>query len=180
MLKSDLYEEIRPQQQFSLILSNPPFVPVPPMLQTALYTSGGPSGENVLSEIIVKASEYLRPEKSCVCIITQVTNAQNTSHNKLAQWWKGGEAKVSVRYTKPIPSSNFAGIYSRGSSEVAKIWEDHFRQVGIWDVSQGFIFIWQSMNMSSSNFEQIEDNGLFTESSSFKHYQNPIKSRCEW
>lgn len=63
---------------FDLILANPPFIPVPPKLESAtrrydLFAAGGSTGEEVLREIFVGALDRLRPG-GLLAVVSELAN----------------------------------------------------------------------------------------------------------
>lgn len=82
--------------EFDLILANPPFVPVPPKLDSAkrrydLFASGGSTGEEVLSEIFLGALDRLRPG-GVLAMVSELANP--AAFDLKLQRWVGRQGTV--------------------------------------------------------------------------------------
>jgi SAM-dependent methyltransferase len=65
IIQGDLYAPVK-NKKFDLIVSNPPFIPVPDNLRLPLCGSGGEDGLLVLRKIIANAGDYLTRRGICL------------------------------------------------------------------------------------------------------------------
>jgi len=56
----DLFEPVK-GEQFDYIITNPPFVPIPVSVESALHSNGGEDGLYFVRKILEKAETYLKP-----------------------------------------------------------------------------------------------------------------------
>jgi methylase of polypeptide subunit release factors len=132
-------------EPFDVILSNPPFVPVPPALNMkqgaySLFADGGSDGEDILKRIIAGAPRFLRPETGIVALVTELMNPE-TSPERLQLWWgtPAGESSYTLGVLHDEPKSASEYSRRRGGGD-AGAWEAHLSQHGIESVSNALIF----------------------------------------
>ncbi|CAN0163382.1 unnamed protein product, partial [Discosporangium mesarthrocarpum] len=113
------------QRTFDLILANPPFVPVPPRLNSIrrrydVFSSGGPGGEEILRGVVAGAREHLRP-RGALGIVSELANP-TLYGPKLKGWWMEEETKAEDGAATPHGGGGdgghkSVGMGSRGLSE---------------------------------------------------------------
>jgi len=87
----DLYGPVR-DEQFDLVLGNPPFVPGPQ--RGPAYHSGGPRGERVLRRIVAGLGAHLRPGGRAVVVSHLALRRDETVAAAMAPWLRGGALRV--------------------------------------------------------------------------------------
>lgn len=90
---------------FDLILANPPFVPVPPKLDSVrrrydVFASGGASGEDVIEGIFRGAIDHLRPSGGVLAVVSELANPR-TFDVKLRSWVGAHDDRLAVASTEP-------------------------------------------------------------------------------
>jgi len=92
----DLYGPVA-GMKFDLIVSNPPYNPIPTVKAGADYWSGGASGEEILGRIISGLDEHLT-EKGICHIITLLCHQKSgpTYSEKLDHWLTGGIKQYDI------------------------------------------------------------------------------------
>lgn len=90
-------------REFDLILANPPFVPVPPRLDSAkrrydLFASGGSTGEEILRGIFLGALDRLRPG-GVLAVVSELANP--AAFDLKLQSWFGREGAVQEGSSLP-------------------------------------------------------------------------------
>jgi len=151
---------------FDIVLSNPPFIPVPPTvddcpseltrqsidLRYGLFSSGGADGESVL-EAVLKLSQKL----SCgfVGIVSEFMNPSQSLCLKMEQWWADGcdcsdsFSGVLFANEESVDAPTYA--YRRANDdEEYRVWLSHLNDSGITSVSPGLLFIRQPFERSRS------------------------------
>lgn len=86
---STSYKTTAGRLRFDLILANPPFVPVPPKMDTArrrydVYASGGASGEDVIEGLFRGAVNRLRPG-GMLAVVSELANPRSFG-DKIRHW----------------------------------------------------------------------------------------------
>ena len=154
---------------FDIILSNPPFIPVPPIRSTAgesivdltrlsidsrygLFSSGGADGESILANILRMAPKLVN---SCgfVGIVSEFMNPSMCLCRKMEQWWAEGcenenacvdppAFHTGVLFTNEVPID--AATYARrraNDDDEYSIWLSHLNDLQISSVSPGLLYI---------------------------------------
>jgi hypothetical protein len=143
--QGDLYGPVG-DLRFDTITANPPFVPVPGSTEL-LYRDGGPSGEDVLREIVAGCSAHLKEHGECL-IVTDLVEHRGTSYEeKLTRWLgtdSGFTAAVLKRPAETIyqyASTHLSHTDPSGISPAMSEWIDHYLAEGIEEVARGYIAI---------------------------------------
>ena len=146
--QGDLYRPVA-DRRFDTITANPPFVPVPGNTEL-LYRDGGPSGEEVLREIVAGCSEHLKEQGMCL-IVTDLVEQRGTNYEeKLTRWLgtdSGFTAAVLKRPAETIhqyASTHLSHTDPSGVSPAMFEWIDHYLAEGIEEVARGYIAIRRS------------------------------------
>jgi hypothetical protein len=146
----------------TLILSNPPFLPVPDVdavinNRHGWFSGGGPSGEDLLERVIELSSELLS-ERGTLAIVSEFMNPHLVC-NRIQDWWsrKGKEtaAATGILLTNqvPIDASTYAERRA-GTSDEEAIWKQHLDRVGITSVSPGLLFVRKSADNGNLQLRQ--------------------------
>ncbi len=164
-------------EPFDIILANPPFIPVPEERVSkdseisssciekryGLFSSGGPSGEDVLESIISLSPRLFRSKKGgLLAIVSEFMNPpegkeENQSlMQKIKKWWQvsitsseqDDDEDIIPRYGKGILFTNehpvTAAIYSsrRADNQLEfEKWSNHLKSCHINSVSPGLLFV---------------------------------------
>ena len=146
--QGDLYGPIG-DLRFDMITANPPFVPVPGETEM-LYRDGGPSGEDVLREIVTGFSAHLM-EDGLGLIVTDLVEHRGTSYEeKLTRWLGTASGFTAVVLRRPpetiyqYASSHLSHTALFGFSPAMFEWIDHYLAEGIEEVARGYIAIRRS------------------------------------
>jgi methylase of polypeptide subunit release factors len=134
----------------TLILSNPPFLPVPDVdavinNRHGWFSGGGPSGEDLLQRVVELSSEIL-PQHGTLAIVSEFMNPRLVS-NRIQDWWsrKDGEtaAATGILLTNqvPIDARTYAERRAGSTSEEEAIWKQHLDTEGITSISPGLLFV---------------------------------------
>mmetsp|Transcript_16605 Transcript_16605/g.21028 ORF Transcript_16605/g.21028 Transcript_16605/m.21028 type:complete len:321 (-) Transcript_16605:21-983(-) len=175
--ENDFIEHIKfDNEPFDIILANPPFIPVPGKSASSdsrsddscienrygLFSSGGPSGEDVLESIISLSPKLLRPKRGLLAIVSEFMNPPEGKEgnqillHKIKKWWSGrptsfehhnGEEIIhahakGILLTNEYPVS--AATYSsrRADNEFEfNTWSNHLKSCNIDSVSPGLMFV---------------------------------------
>jgi hypothetical protein len=143
--QGDLYGPVE-DLRFDTITANPPFVPVPGSTEL-LYRDGGPSGEDVLREIVAGCSGHLKEHGVCL-IVTDLVEHRGTSYEEKLRRWLGTDsgfiAAVLKRPAATIyqyANAHLSHTAPFGMSPAMFEWIDHYLAEGIEEVAQGYIAI---------------------------------------
>jgi Methyltransferase small domain len=144
----DLYGPVE-DLRFDLITANPPFVPAPgsPGL---LYRDGGPSGEDVLRQIVGGYSAHLK-EHGVGFVVTDLVEHRGTRYEEKLTRWLGTDAGFSATVLKrpaetifQYASSHLLHTAPSGVSPTMFEWIDHYRAEGIEEIARGYIAVGRS------------------------------------
>ena len=152
---------------FDIILSNPPFIPVPPLQPVAgeslvdltrqsigsrygLFSSGGADGESILANILRMAPNLMN-SGGFVGIVSEFMNPSSSLCRKMEQWWAEGcendyvnlpNTHDGVLFTNEVPID--AEMYARrraNDDDEYNIWLSHLNDQHITSVSPGLLYI---------------------------------------
>jgi hypothetical protein len=146
--RGDLYGPVG-GLRFDTITANPPFVPVPGSTQL-LYRDGGPSGEDVLRDIVAGCSAHLKEHGVCLIVTDMVEHRGTGYEEKLTRWLgadSGFTAAVLKRSAETIyqyASTHLSHTAPLGVSPAMFEWIDHYLAEGIEEVARGYIAIRRS------------------------------------
>jgi tRNA1(Val) A37 N6-methylase TrmN6 len=140
----------------TIILANPPFLPVPvedPIISKryGLFSSGGASGDIILERIIRFASRTLSESSGTLAIVSEFINPESEFPEKFRQWWGYSNAQsVFFSNQEAMDADTYARRRADSSSEVDQ-WRDHLNQEGITDISPGLLFVKKQKSLSENN-----------------------------
>jgi hypothetical protein len=143
--QGDVYGPVE-DQRFDTITANPPFVPVPGNTEL-LYRDGGPSGEDVLREIMAGCSEHLKILGVCLIVTDLVEHRGTNYEEKLTRWLGTDSGFTAVVLKRPAEtiyqyaSSHLTHTDASGISPAMFEWIDHYQAEGIDEVARGYIAI---------------------------------------
>jgi hypothetical protein len=146
--QGDLYGPVG-DLRFDTITANPPFVPVPGTTEL-LYRDGGPSGQDVLREVVEGCSGHLNEEGVCLIVTDLVEHRGTNYEEKLTRWLgtdTGFTAAVLKRPAETIyqyASTHLSHTDPFGISPAMFGWIDHYLAEGIEEVARGYIAIRRS------------------------------------
>jgi tRNA1(Val) A37 N6-methylase TrmN6 len=128
----------------TMILSNPPFLPVPIQddniaKRHGLYSSGGKSGEEVLRRVTEIAAECLAPDGT-LAVVSEFMNPQTTLSSRLSKWWQGPGKAVLITNEQAMDASTYSSRRADSMEEFER-WLDHLSMEGISHISPGLLFI---------------------------------------
>lgn len=147
----------------TILLANPPFLPVPVHDATiakrhGLFSSGGGSGEDILERVVELASECLCNDGGTLAIVSEFMNPQTTFLSRLQTWWERkrshhsyGSAARGVFFSneQAMEVSSYASRRADSQDEFEK-WMDHLSNGDITHVSPGLLFI-QKVDCNDNN-----------------------------
>ena len=150
----------------TLMLSNPPFLPVPDddaviHNRHGWFSSGGPSGEDLL-QIVVELSSAILPEHGTLAIVSEFMNPHLVG-KRIQEWWGRGcsdsevvtAAATGVLFTNQAPID--ASIYAQrraDTSDEEDIWKQHLEREGITHISPGLLFLRKSAEGGTLQLQQ--------------------------
>lgn len=153
------------EDDFHVVLANPPFIPVPPsddkiLQRYGLFSSGGSSGEEVLQAIVQLAPRILCGSGGVLGVVSEFMNPprkeqdQETEEKdgllqRLETWWSQPQHKQDtvmgasgVLFTNEIPVKAELYATRRADSErEMSVWLEHLVSRGINYVSPGLLLI---------------------------------------
>jgi SAM-dependent methyltransferase len=143
--QGDLYGPVG-DRRFDLVTANPPFVPVPGATGL-LYRDGGPSGEDVLREIVSGCPAHLKGHGVGI-IVTDLVEHRGTSYEeKLTTWLGTGSGSTVAVLRRPAETiyryatTHLSHTAPLGVSPAMFEWIDHYLAEGIEEVARGYIVI---------------------------------------
>jgi hypothetical protein len=146
--QGDLYGPV-PGLRFDTITANPPFVPVPGRTEL-LYRDGGPSGEDVLREIVSGCSAHLKEHGVCLVVTDMVEHRGTRYEEKLTRWLGTDSGFIAAVLKRPAEtiyqyaSTHLSHTAPFGVSPAMFEWIDHYLAEGIEEVARGYIAIRRS------------------------------------
>ena len=154
---------------FDIVLSNPPFIPVPQIqpaagdgeslvdltrqsidLRYGLFSSGGADGESILANIL-RMAPNLVSGAGFVGIVSEFMNPSESLCHKMEKWWAEGcdndcvdptDIHTGVLFTNEVPID--AAMYARrraNDDDEYNIWLSHLNDQRIASVSPGLLYI---------------------------------------
>lgn len=152
---------------FDIVLSNPPFIPVPQIQpkggesfddltrqsidsRYGLFSSGGADGESILANIL-RMAPNLVSRAGFVGIVSEFMNPSESLCHKMEQWWVEGcdndcvdltDVHSGVLFTNEVPID--AVVYARrraNDDDEYSIWLSHLNDQRIASVSPGLLYI---------------------------------------
>jgi methylase of polypeptide subunit release factors len=146
--EGDLYGPVQ-DLRFDMITANPPFVPAPGSTEL-LYRDGGPSGEDVLRQLVAGFSAHLK-EHGVGLVVTDLVEHRGTSYEEKLTSWLGTDcgftAAVLRRPAETIhqyASTHLSHTVPFGVSPTMFEWIDHYEAEGIEEVARGYIVVQRS------------------------------------
>lgn len=167
---SDL-EDLLQVHTYSLILANPPFLPVPgtEMLNKdietdlasdatmtsadsisrryGLFSSGGLSGETILQRVIKIASRYMRPGGILGIVSEFFFQSDDLKFDRFCKWWESSSnsSGIGILFVNefPIDSVTYATRRSDTPEERGR-WRSHLQSLDIDSASPGMLYIQKS------------------------------------
>jgi methylase of polypeptide subunit release factors len=130
----------------TLIVSNPPFLPVPaddPVISKRYgwFSSGGSTGEEFLKSLIGLSSSILDPQNSSLGIVSEFMNPEDNFENRLSSWW-GDKPAEAILFSNQhaLDATTYASRRANDDDEVNR-WQKHLESQGIDQISPGFLFL---------------------------------------
>jgi methylase of polypeptide subunit release factors len=143
--QGDLYGPVG-DRHFNAITANPPFVPVPGSTEL-LYRDGGPSGEDVLREVVAGCSGHLNEGGVCL-IVTDLVEHRGTNYEEKLTGWLGTDSGFTAAVLKrpaetiyQYATTHLSHTDPSGISPPMFGWIDHYLAEGIEEVARGYIAI---------------------------------------
>jgi tRNA1(Val) A37 N6-methylase TrmN6 len=131
--------------QPTMILANPPFLPVPVedsniSKRHGLFSCGGASGEDILERIVVLASQSLAPEGT-LAIVSEFMNPRTTFEKRLRQWWGTRPARGLLFVNEQAMDVETYSMNRADSPAEFNTWLSHLNHEEITHVSPGLLFV---------------------------------------
>mmetsp|Transcript_29342 Transcript_29342/g.45634 ORF Transcript_29342/g.45634 Transcript_29342/m.45634 type:complete len:554 (-) Transcript_29342:2366-4027(-) len=141
---------------FDILLSNPPFLPVPAFDESnevvvsiarryGFFSDGGSNGELILQSIL-KSCSSLMNDHSIIGIVSEFMNPGVALCDKIEQWWNQQTSLLvtakGILFTNeyPISGKEYAARRAANDAEAAE-WMNHLTQLQIELISPGLLFI---------------------------------------
>jgi len=158
-------------RRFDIILSNPPFIPVPQsssfstlgpdivsviQRRYGLFSSGGASGDIILGSVIKLSSRFLKEDGGLLAVVSEFMNPpvardseklddNDDSFELLTQiksWWESGIACHGILFTNQYPLDAYEYSRRRASNEAEYMsWYNNLESSKIKSVSPGLLFL---------------------------------------
>jgi methylase of polypeptide subunit release factors len=139
------WEEI--MEDATMILANPPFLPVPiqdPVISKryGLFSSGGATGDIVVERIVQLASKTLSSSSGTLAIVSEFMNPQSGFPLKLQSWWSARSSAHAVLFTNKDPMDAETYAIRRADSQMeVEQWMLHLNRESISNISPGLLFV---------------------------------------
>ena len=143
----------------TMILANPPFLPVPVedisiSKRHGLFSSGGAGGEDILQRVVQLAAENLAPGGS-LAIVSEFMNPHSTFEKRLQQWWGTRPAK-GVFFVNEQAMDTETYSMKRADSQIEfNTWSCHLKNQDITHVSPGLLFVRASSECTGLSVERV-------------------------
>lgn len=138
------WKELLPAE-IDLLLSNPPFLPVPISddvinKRYGLFSGGGESGEDLL-RIVVSLASTLLAEKGMLAIVSEFMNPDSVPI-RVKGWWGDESVGKGLLLTNeyPIDDKTYSERRADSAAEM-EVWKKHLQNEGIQLVSPGLLFV---------------------------------------
>jgi len=160
-------------EQSTMILANPPFLPVP-MEDTiskrhGWFSNGGPTGEDILQRVIELSADCLTSSDGSLAIVSEFMNPHSTFVEKrLKKWWGARPGRSLLFVNEKAMDIETYSLNRADSQSEYETWLHHLQNKGITHVSPGLLFIRTSSSSSSSS----EFKGLSHETVSIPKTEN--------
>lgn len=135
--------------QYQVVTANPPFLPVPPSIHVnrhGLFSSGGPSGDAVLSAALTLANDVLE-ENGFVAVVSEFFFKKDHDLSRLNSLVGNKGLLLTNQY--PIAAAEYAKRRADSLQEF-DLWMSHLAEQDIDTVSPGLLYI-QKTSVSSWN-----------------------------
>jgi hypothetical protein len=145
----------------SLILANPPFIPVPEYQEDisnryGLFSSGGSDGESVIQAVMALASTLLRPGGMLAMVSEFANPNSNTLRQRLQNWCPTSRGGILFTNERPLSAATYARRRADTDEEIA-IWETHLSNCNIRSISPGLLWL-QTKRQDDENVFPIKHN----------------------
>ena len=145
--------------QATMILANPPFLPVPVedsdiSKRHGLFSSGGASGEDILQRIVQLAAANLAPDGT-LAIVSEFMNPHSTFEKGLQHWWGSRPAKGALFVNEQAMDTETYSMNRADSRIEFNTWLSHLKNQDITHVSPGFLFIQASSECTGLSLETV-------------------------
>lgn len=136
-------------QGATMILANPPFLPVPIhdldiATRHGLFSSGGPSGEDVLQRIVELAAIHL-VENGRLAVVSEFMNPRSANfEERLRHWWgttRFPATGVLFFNEECLDADTYARKRASSSKSDYTVWLEHLKEKDISHVSPGLVFV---------------------------------------
>jgi cytochrome P450/tRNA1(Val) A37 N6-methylase TrmN6 len=167
----------------TMIVSNPPFLPVPrddPTINKrhGYFSNGGPSGEVFLESVIQLASKILDSQtNSSLAIVSEFMNPQNDFGKRLSRWWGNSNATCAILFTNqyPLDAATYASRRADSTGEDST-WREHLHSQQIQFVSPGFLFLKYTQPDATSRQSAINFSHYLVPKTEFGSIWTPTNS----
>ena len=155
-IQGDLYNALKNEIKFDIILANPPFVPSPDA--NLRFRDGGNDGENILKKIVNQSIAYLKPNGS-LFIVSDLVDT-DSYEEKLNSWLNNVTTNKLVLKTAnrneilfSVPHSHvpFGQSYQDYNEELDK-WINNYRNSNLKGVNFGYILAKKAKQNEGSYF----------------------------
>ncbi|MFH1175036.1 MAG: methyltransferase [archaeon] len=103
----NLFEPVR-WEHFDYIVTNPPFVPIPPGVKATLHSGGGETGMLLVEAIVRDVETHLKPEGRMQLYSLSLGNETETLlESVLRKYVKRRKVTMMRMYTNPLPLKEF-------------------------------------------------------------------------
>jgi methylase of polypeptide subunit release factors len=159
----------------TLIVSNPPFLPVPvddPVISKryGFFSSGGSTGEEFLKSLIGLGSSILDFDGT-IGIVSEFMNPNYGFESRLASWFENDFLTDAILFSNqhPLDARTYATRRANDSKEVYR-WINHLDAQSIHQVSPGFLFLKRSSRTETQNGRDPDGGDITIK---FAHYLVP-------
>jgi methylase of polypeptide subunit release factors len=181
--------------QPTMILANPPFLPVPVQdsvisKRHGLFSSGGASGEIVMQRIVELASESLSSSSGTLAIVSEFMNPNTDFRHRLAEWWgdfDDGRPAKAILFTneQAMDAEIYAQRRADSEMEVGR-WKRHLEDEKITHISPGLLFVRKAGGKGGLEFSQylvpkMEQGSIWTPTNRYaREYTRDVLDSLHW
>jgi hypothetical protein len=152
-IQGDLFEPV-PDQQFDLIITNPPFVISPE--NRYIYRDGGMAGDELIKKIARQAPDYLSEGGYCHILCNWAEEADQDWKERLRSWFERTPCNVWVIRSETRDAGTYASTWIRHTEKKAvddferrfEEWTDYYERQSIRSIGAGMITLRKSPGRS--------------------------------
>lgn len=139
IINSDLFTNLDPNLKFDFIVSNPPFIPIPPEKDFPIFGNGGWDGLSIIKEILKQGVVRLKTNGQLIMIGQAIGTSQKCFlEDVIEDICPQNKTYLAIKSVLPtsIQAQAFAelsNIYNSGNNSSSKSWLNRYEEIGATD-----------------------------------------------